>query len=55
MSRSLLLGLAGLALLLIPQFPYRLIPLGLAIYLFVEAIQTIVGAVGLRRAGKGCG
>ena len=51
--RGALMLLAGLVLLLIPQFPYRLIPLGLAIYLLVEAIQTIVGAVGLRRAGKG--
>ena len=51
--RGVLMLLAGLVLLLIPQFPYRFIPLGLAIYLLVEAIQTIVGAVGLRRAGKG--
>jgi pimeloyl-ACP methyl ester carboxylesterase/uncharacterized membrane protein HdeD (DUF308 family) len=51
--RGLLMLLAGLPLLFLPTIPARLIPIGLAIYLLVESIQTIVGAVGLKRAGKG--
>jgi uncharacterized membrane protein HdeD (DUF308 family) len=46
--------LAGaLPLLLLPgRINPRLITTGLAVWLLVEAIQTIIGAVGLRRSGK---
>jgi uncharacterized membrane protein HdeD (DUF308 family) len=50
--RGALMLLGGVPLLLVPRIPPRLITIALAVWLLVEAIQTIVGAVGLRRSGK---
>jgi uncharacterized membrane protein HdeD (DUF308 family) len=50
--RGLLMLLGGVPLLLLPSIPVGLVTTGLAVWLLVEAIQTIVGAVGLRRSGK---
>ena len=44
----------GLFLLLLPvTLPVRVVVWGFAVWLLIEAIQTIVGAVGLRRGGAG--
>lgn len=44
----------GLLLLLLPvTLPVRVVVWGFAVWLLIEAIQTIVGAVGLRRGGAG--
>ena len=44
----------GLLLLLLPMtLPVRVVVWGFAVWLLIEAIQTIVGAVGLRRGGAG--
>lgn len=49
-----LIGLAaGLLLLSLPQLRPSTVILAWAGYLFVEAIQTISGAIGLKRQGKG--
>lgn len=52
--RGALMVLGGLPLLLWPRpIPPDIITLGLGVWLLVEALQTIAGAFGLRRAGKG--
>jgi pimeloyl-ACP methyl ester carboxylesterase/uncharacterized membrane protein HdeD (DUF308 family) len=51
--RGLWTLLGGLVILLWPGFPARLITLAFAIWVGVLGLQTIVGAVGLRRSGKG--
>ncbi|HET6352001.1 MAG TPA: alpha/beta fold hydrolase [Coriobacteriia bacterium] len=43
---------AGALLLAVPRIPPRVVTLGFALWLLVEAIQTVVGAFGLRRTGK---
>ncbi len=51
-TASALVG--GLLLLLLPvTLPVRVVVWGFAVWLLIEAIQTIVGAVGLRRGGAG--
>jgi pimeloyl-ACP methyl ester carboxylesterase/uncharacterized membrane protein HdeD (DUF308 family) len=51
--RGSLMTLGGLAFLLWPgEIPPRLVTTALAVWLLVEAIQTIAGAFGLRRGGK---
>lgn len=51
--RGAVMFAVGLAGVLVPGIPPRLVTTGIAIWLLVEAIQTIIGAVGLRREGKG--
>ena len=51
--RGLWTLLGGLVILLWPGFPARLVTLAFAIWVFVLGFQTILGAVGLRRTGKG--
>lgn len=50
--RGALMLVAGTALLLVRSIPSRLIPLALAVWLLVEALQIISGAFDLRRSGK---
>jgi len=46
--------LGGLLLLLLPiPIPIQVVAWGFAVWLLVEAVQTIAGAVGLRRKGQG--
>jgi uncharacterized membrane protein HdeD (DUF308 family) len=45
--------LLGIALLLLRTVPTRLIAVGFAVWVLVEGLTTIAGAVGLRRSGKG--
>ena len=51
--RGLWTMLGGLVILLWPGFPERLVSLAFAVWVLVVGLQTILGAVGLRRSGKG--
>jgi pimeloyl-ACP methyl ester carboxylesterase/uncharacterized membrane protein HdeD (DUF308 family) len=51
--RGLWTLLGGLVILLWPGFPAELVTFAFAIWVAVLGFQTIVGAVGLRRTGKG--
>lgn len=50
--RAILSMAAGLALLVVHPIPARLVTTGFAIWVFVSAVNTILGAVGLRRQRK---
>lgn len=50
--RAILSLAAGIALLVVHPIPARLVTTGFAIWVFVSAVNTILGAVGLRRQRK---